>query len=114
MIWDDHTGRLATLPMMLPPTTLLGRDLPHRGRRFLKNLAHFDDALFKCRGRQLKVWKPGQGIRGMYKKPKALAESTNSGQGGTPEKPQVQERALANERVPHLIRQRMQRPIFVL
>ena len=30
--------------------------------------------------------------------PKALAESTNSGQGGTPEKPQVQERALANER----------------
>ena len=34
----------------------------------------------------------------MNKEPKALAESTTSGQGRTPEKPQVQRRALANER----------------
>ena len=34
----------------------------------------------------------------MNKEPKALAESTTSGQGRRPEKPQVQRRALANKR----------------
>ena len=67
MIWDDHTGRLATLPMMLPPTTLLGRDLPHRERNILTNFAHSDDASSKHKGRQLRSGSQDEGSAEMHR-----------------------------------------------
>ena len=111
--WDDHTGRLATLPMMLPPTTLLGRDLPRRERNILTNFAHSDDASSKHKGRQLRSGSQDEGSANAQE-PKPLAKSTTGGQGGTQEQPQVQQRALAENEHPRLIRQRTQRPLFVL
>ena len=85
--WDDHTGRLATLPMMLPPTTLLGRDLPHRERNILKNFAHAEDARSKRRGRQLKSGNQDEGSARVCKVPLAPAQLTTGGQGEVPAKP---------------------------
>ena len=87
MILDGHAAKLATLPMMLPPTTLLGRDLPHHERNILKNFAHAEDARSKRRGRQLKSGNQDEGSARMCKEPKAPAESTTGGQGGAPAKP---------------------------
>ena len=79
-ILDGHAAELATVPMVLPPTTLLGRDLPHLERNILKN---FDETRSRRRGRQ---------------KPKALEESTTGGKAGTPAKPQVQKQTLAGKK----------------
>ena len=98
MILDDHAAKLATLSMMLPPTTLLGLDLPHHERNIFKKFVHSNDAGSNGRGRQLKSGSQDGDSAGMNKEPKALAESTTSGQGRRPEKPQVQRRALANKR----------------
>ena len=34
-ILDGHAAELATVPVVLPPTTVLGRDLPHHERHIL-------------------------------------------------------------------------------
>ena len=66
VILDGHAAGLATIPVVLPPTTLLGRDLPHLERNILKN---FDETRSRPRRRQ---------------KSKALEESTTGGMAGTP------------------------------
>ena len=54
MILDGHAAKLATLSMMLPPTTLLGLDLPHHEQNIFKKFAHSNDAGSNGRGHQLK------------------------------------------------------------
>ena len=55
VILDGHAAGLAIVPMVLSPTTLLGRDLLHLERNILKNFAHADDARSKRKGRQLNL-----------------------------------------------------------
>ena len=87
VILDGHAAELATVQMLLPATTLLGRDLPSLERNILKNFAHADDARSKRRGRQLKSGNQNEGSARMCKESKAPAESTTGGQGGAPAKP---------------------------
>ena len=87
VILDGHADGLATVPMLLPATTLLGRDLPSLDRNILKNFAHADDARSKRRGRQLKSGNQDEGSTRMCKEPKAPAETTTGDQGGAPAKP---------------------------
>ena len=86
-ILDGHAAELATVPMVLPPTTLLGRDLPHHERNILKNFVHAEDARSKRRGRQLKSGNQDEGSARVCKEPLAPAELTTGGQGGVPAKP---------------------------
>ena len=54
VILDCYAAGLATVSIVLPPTTLLGRDLLYLERNILKNLAHADLSRYKRRGRQRK------------------------------------------------------------
>ena len=60
---DGHAAGLAIVPMVLSPTTLLGRDLLHLKRNIWKNFAHADDARSKRKRRQLTARKLRQEIR---------------------------------------------------
>ena len=111
MILDGHAAGLATVEIVLPSGTLLGRDLPHLERNILKNFSHADVTRSKRRGRRPRPGSQDEGFAGMCNEDEALAESADGGctheessagsastvcgQGGAPAEPTQQGRALA-------------------
>ncbi len=95
VILDGHAAGLATVAMVLPLATLLGRDLPHLERNILKNFSHADVTRSKRRGRRPRPGSEDEGSAGMCNEDEALAESADGGQGGAPAEPTQQGRALA-------------------